>query len=119
MSAAFYTGDSATGSITDSVTVVTTGKGKAINYAGPASKLGKASGTARGKPSRKPSSNRSRSGQAEPCSTGYSERHMPLEKLAAEVSKVEGLSLPLTGLAEILKDKPADLAAFAGSGEDR
>ena len=36
----FYTGDSATGSITDSVTVATTNQGKDIIYGGPASKLG-------------------------------------------------------------------------------
>ena len=37
----FYTGDSATGSITDSVTVATTSQGKTIVYGGPASKLGR------------------------------------------------------------------------------
>ena len=36
-----YTGDSATGSITDSVTVASTSQGKTIGYGGPASKLGK------------------------------------------------------------------------------
>ncbi len=35
-----YTGDSATGSITDSVTVASTGNGKTLTLAGPASKLG-------------------------------------------------------------------------------
>ena len=39
-----YTGDSATGSITDSVTIVSTSQGKTISYGGPASKLGKAVG---------------------------------------------------------------------------
>ena len=36
-----YTGDSATGSITDSVTVASTCKGKTLTLGGPASKLGK------------------------------------------------------------------------------
>ncbi len=36
-----YTGDSATGSITDSVTIASTHQGKTISYGGPASKLGK------------------------------------------------------------------------------
>ena len=36
-----YTGDSATGSITDSVTVASTCSGKTLSLAGPASKLGK------------------------------------------------------------------------------
>ena len=36
-----YTGDSATGSITDSVTIASTCRGKKLTLAGPASKLGK------------------------------------------------------------------------------
>src|SRR5271157_2422324 len=39
-----YTGDSATGSITDSVTIASTSQGKTISYGGPASKLGKLAG---------------------------------------------------------------------------
>ena len=34
------------------------------------------------------------------------ERHLPLEKLAAELSKVEGLDVDEKALAEILKNKP-------------
>ena len=40
-----YTGDSATGSITDSVTVASTCRGKSFSLAGPASKLGKMIGS--------------------------------------------------------------------------
>ena len=39
-----YTGDSATGSITDSVTIASTSSGKTLTLAGPASKLGKVIG---------------------------------------------------------------------------
>ena len=101
-----YTGDSATGSITDSVTVASTGIGKTIMLAGPASKLGRLVGYCA----------RQAVTQAllrqEPvwgCRTildRLKERHLPPEKLAAEVSKVEGLAVDTEGLAEILKKNP-------------
>ena len=37
------------------------------------------------------------------------ERHLPLEKLAAEISKVDGLAVDAEKLAEILKNKPLAL----------
>jgi adenosylcobinamide hydrolase len=101
-----YTGDSATGSITDSVTVASTGMGKTVTLAGPASKLGKLVGYCA----------RHAVTEAllkqEPiwaCRTAFDrlkERHLPLEKLAAEVSKVEGLTITAEDLARILKKNP-------------
>ena len=38
------------------------------------------------------------------------ERHLPLEKLAAEVSKIEGLAVDAKSLEEILKNHPFALA---------
>jgi hypothetical protein len=38
------------------------------------------------------------------------ERHLPLEKLAAELSKIDGLAVDEKALAEILKNKPLALA---------
>ena len=105
-----YTGDSATGSITDSVTVVTSGKGKAINYAGPASKLGKAVGYCTRKAVAEALVKQEPFWASRTVLDRLSERHLPLEKLAAEVSKVEGLSVTAEGLAEILKGNQAALA---------
>ena len=106
----FYTGDSATGSITDSVSVVTTGKGKAINYAGPASKLGKAVAYCTRKAVAEALVKQEPFWATRTVLDRLRERHLPLENLAAEVSKVEGLSVTAEGLADILKGNQAALA---------
>ncbi len=106
----FYTGDSATGSITDSVSVVSNGKGKAINYAGPASKLGKAVGFCTKKAVSEALIKQEPFWASRTALDRLKERHLPLEKLAAEVSKVEGLGVNAESLAEILKNKPVALA---------
>jgi iron complex transport system ATP-binding protein len=106
----FYTGDSATGSITDSVSVITTGKGKAINYAGPASKLGKAVGNCTRKAVMQALIKQEPFWACRTVLGRLKERHLPLEKLAAEISKVEGLTVDAKSLAEILKNNPLDLA---------
>jgi adenosylcobinamide amidohydrolase len=105
-----YTGDSATGSITDSVTVASTGRGKQVVLGGPASKLGKLVGYC----------TRHAVTEAllkqEPVWANRSvldrlkERHLPIEKLATEVSKLEGLDITAEGLAKILKKNPSSLA---------
>ncbi len=106
----FYTGDSATGSITDSVSVVTNGKGKAINYAGPASKLGKAVGYCTRKAVAEALVKQEPFWASRTVLDRLKERHLPLEKLAAEVSKIEGLKVDASGLAEFLKNNPVSLA---------
>lgn len=106
----FYTGDSATGSITDSVSVVTTGKGKTINYAGPASKLGKAVGYCTRKAVAEALIKQEPFWASRTVFDRLKERHLTLEKLAAEVSKVEGLRVDAESLAEILKNKPIAIA---------
>ena len=112
-----YTGDLATGSITDSVTVVTTGKGKAINYAGPASKLGKAVGYCTRKAVAEALVKQEPFWASRTVLDRLRERHLPLEKLAAEVSKVEGLKVDVEGLAEILKNKPLALARLLAAAK--
>jgi iron complex transport system ATP-binding protein len=105
----FYTGDSATGSITDSVSVVTTSKGKVINYAGPASKLGKAVGYCTRKAVTEALIKQEPIWACRTVLDRLKERHLPLEKLAAEISKVEGLKVDASSLAEILKNRPVAL----------
>jgi iron complex transport system ATP-binding protein len=106
----FYTGDSATGSITDSVSVVSNGKGKAINYAGPASKLGKAVGYCTRKAVAEALLKQEPFWASRSVLDRLKERHLPLEKLAMEVSKVDGISVNAESLAEILKNNPIALA---------
>jgi adenosylcobinamide hydrolase len=102
----FYTGDSATGSITDSVTVATNNKGKAIVYGGPASKLGQMVGYCTRKAVTEALIKQEPIWASRTVIDRLKERHLPLEKLAAEVSKVEGLAVDEKDLAQILKDNP-------------
>lgn len=106
----FYTGDSATGSITDSVTVATNNKGKAIVYGGPASKLGQMVGYCTRKAVTEALIKQEPIWACRTVLDRLKERHLPLEKLSAEVSKVEGLAVDAEELAQILKDN--SLAAF-------
>ncbi len=99
-----YTGDSATGSITDSIAIASTNKGKTISYGGPASKLGKLVGSCTRKAVTEALIKQEPFWACRTVVDRLRERHLPLEKLAAEVSKIEGLSVDAKGLAEILKN---------------
>jgi adenosylcobinamide amidohydrolase len=105
----FYTGDSATGSITDSVTVATTNKGKNIIYGGPASKLGQMVGYCTRKAVTEALIKQEPIWACRTVINRLKERQLPLEKLSAEVSKVEGLTVNAKGLAEILNNNPLAL----------
>jgi iron complex transport system ATP-binding protein len=98
-----YTGDSATGSITDSVTVASTGSGKTISLAGPASKLGKLVGYCARHAVTEALLKQEPFWACRTVLDRLRERHLLLEKLAAEVSKVEGLTVSAEGLVAILK----------------
>lgn len=105
-----YTGDSATGSITDSVTVASTSHGKTIGYSGPASKLGKLVGYCTRKAVTEALIKQEPIWACRTVLDRLKERHLPLEKLAAELSKIDGLAVDEKALAEILKNKPLALA---------
>ncbi len=102
----FYTGDSATGSITDSVTIATTNQGKTIIYGGPASKLGQMVGYCTRKAVTEALIKQEPIWACRTVLDRLKERHLSIEKLAAEISKIDGLSIDAKALAEILKNKP-------------
>ncbi|MGZ4851150.1 MAG: adenosylcobinamide amidohydrolase [Candidatus Bathyarchaeia archaeon] len=102
----FYTGDSATGSITDSVTIATTNQGKTIVYGGPASKLGQMVGYCTRKAVTEALIKQEPIWSCRTVLDRLKERHLSIEKLAAEISKIDGLSIDAKALAEILKNKP-------------
>jgi adenosylcobinamide amidohydrolase len=104
-----YTGDSATGSITDSVTIASTNIGKTISYGGPASKLGKLVGSCTRKTVTEALIKQEPFWACRTVIDRLRERHLPLEKLAAELSKVESLAVNTKGLAKILKNNPLAL----------
>jgi adenosylcobinamide amidohydrolase len=101
-----YTGDSATGTITDSVTVASTGKGKTLTLGGPPSKLGKLVGYCVRKAVSEALLKQEPFWGCRTVLDRLKERHLGLEKLAAEVSKVDGLAIRPQDLAEILKSNP-------------
>ena len=101
-----YTGDSATGSITDSVTVASTCSGKPLTLAGPASKLGKLVGSCARQAVREALVKQEPFWATRTLLDRLKERHLSIEKLAAEVSKVEGFMITAEGLEEILRKNP-------------
>jgi adenosylcobinamide amidohydrolase len=101
-----YTGDSATGSITDSVAIVSTNIGKTISYGGPASKLGKLVGYCTRKAVTEALIKQEPFWACRTVIERLKERQLPLEKLSSELSKIEGLAIDANGLAEILKNNP-------------
>jgi adenosylcobinamide amidohydrolase len=104
-----YTGDSATGSITDSLTIASTNKGKTIGYGGPASKLGKLVGHCTRKAVTEALVKQEPIWACRTVIDRLKERHLPLEKIAFELSKVDGLAIDKNVLAEILETKPLAL----------
>lgn len=112
-----YTGDSATGSITDSVTVASTSQGKTISYGGPASKLGKLIGYCTRKAVTEALIKQEPVWGNRSVFDRLKERHLPLEKLAAEVSKVEGLAVTSEELVKILKKDPSALALLLAAAK--
>ncbi len=116
-----YTGDSATGSITDSVTVASTCKGKTLTLGGPPSRLGKIVGYCVRKAVSEALPKQEPFWVCRTVLDRLKERHLGLEKLAVEVSKVAGLALSPQELKEILKNKPfasAYLLAAAKMDDD-
>ena len=112
-----YTGDSATGSITDSVTVASTGKGTPILLGGPASKFGKLVGYCARRAVTEALLRQEPVWANRSVFDRLKERHLPVEKLAAEVSKLEGLAVTPEGLSKILKNDPSTLASLLAAAK--
>ena len=101
-----YSGDVATGTVTDSMIVAKTKRGKKIVYGGPASNLGQIVSYCTRKAVKK----------AVKKARGYlprrsildrlCERHLPLEKLLCELTKIDGLKVDRMDLAKLLGNEP-------------
>ena len=112
-----YTGDSATGSVTDSVTVASTGKGKNLILGGPASKLGKLVGSCTRQAVSEALLKQEPFWGTRTVLDRLKERHLPIEKLATEVSKIEGTEVSAEKLAEILKNNPPALTSLLAAAK--
>jgi iron complex transport system substrate-binding protein len=117
----WYTGDSATGTITDSVVAASTNRGQIIDYGGPASKLGNLVGYCTRKAVKAAIFKQDGCLPCRPILDRLRERHLPVETLALELSKVDGLSVDAKALREILVGNPllaSVLLAAAKMDED-
>lgn len=119
-----YSGDEATGTITDAMVVAATGKGAPIVYSGPASKLGQLVGFC----TRKAVREAVMKGKVGGCVLSRSiadrlaERHLPVEKLAHELAKVISLGADeetlAASLAKIMSDPASASAVLAAAKMD-
>jgi adenosylcobinamide amidohydrolase len=84
-----YTGDLATGTITDSLSVAVTGRGGKIALGGPASTVGQLVGSAVRQAVKEAADKQEGQHKGRPLMERLAERHLSLEHLALEVSKAQ------------------------------
>ena len=112
-----YTGDAATGTITDSVVVAATNRGAKIVLGGPASELGQLVGHCVRRAVKEAITNQGECLPRRSVSDRLREMHLPVEKLASELCKVESLGFDEAELklrlTAILKDPLAASVVMA------
>jgi len=97
-----YSGDSATGTITDSLVVAATNRGSAIKYGGPASKLGKLIGHCTRSVVKEAIMSQDECLPYRSIFERLKERQLPIEKLASELSKIRSLNADENALSSYL-----------------
>jgi len=105
-----YSGDEATGTVTDAIVVAETSRGAPIVYGGPASQLGQLVGYCTRKAVKEAVM---KANECMPCRSVFNrlrERHLPIEKLASELSKAKSLNTDektlAIGLTKMLRNDP-------------
>lgn len=90
-----WSGDEATGTITDAIAVAKTGEGPSIIYGGPASPLGQMIGCCTRKAVKEAVIKAKVGGfpPHRPIEKRLQERHLPITKLASELAKIESLEM--------------------------
>ena len=109
-----YTGEAATGTITDSVAVAATGAGEAVSLAGPASELGQLVAWCTRRAVREAVTNQGECLPVRSVADRLRDRHLSVEKLAAELSKVKSFGLDEKALSKRLTEMLKGDAVFAG-----
>jgi adenosylcobinamide amidohydrolase len=84
-----YTGDAATGTITDSLSVAVTGQGEKIELGGPASTIGQLAGSAVRQVVKEAADKQEGQHQGRALARRLAERHLSVEHLAAELAKAK------------------------------
>lgn len=101
-----FSGDEATGTVTDAVVVAKTNRGDSIAYGGPASKLGQLVGNCTRKAVKEAITKANEFMPSRSVKERLREGHMPIEKLAFELSKVNDLRISSQRLTKILETEP-------------
>lgn len=101
-----FSGDEATGTVTDSIVVAKTNAGVPIAYGGPASKLGQLVGYCTRKAVKMAVTKANEFLPSRSIKERLRERHMSLSKLAFELSKVDEFKLEESTLEKILERNP-------------
>jgi adenosylcobinamide hydrolase len=94
-----YTGDSATGTITDSLSVASTSQGEKLELGGPASPIGQLVASAVRQAVKEAATKQDGQRLGRPLIRRLTERRMPIEKLAAELSKISTFNLDEKAIA--------------------
>ena len=108
-----YSGDPATGTITDAIVVAETGRGESIVYAGPASKLGQLVGWCTRKAVKEAIMKGQECNPRRLLLNRLDARHLGVRTLAFELSKVKSLNADKQELALALTKKMQTDAVFA------
>jgi adenosylcobinamide hydrolase len=101
-----FSGDEATGTVTDSIVVAKTSRGAPIDYGGPASELGQLVGYCTRKAVKQAITKANEFMPSRSIRDRLRERHLPMEKLASELSKADDLKVDARMLAGILGSEP-------------
>ncbi len=101
-----YTGDLATGTITDSITIISTSKGPKVKYGGPASKLGRLVGYCTREAVKDAILKNGNINPTRSIWKRFSERKMPIEKLITEISKTSHANIPLEEITSKISKEP-------------
>ena len=103
-----YSGDEATGTITDAIVIAKTSRGSNIIYGGPASKLGNLVGYCTRKAVKEAVIKAKVGGfpASRSITQRLAERHLSLKKLACETSKIKSISIDHQELENQIKSKP-------------
>jgi hypothetical protein len=115
-----YTGDAATGTITDSLSVAVTGKGQKIELGGPASTIGQLVGSAIRQAVKEAANRQEGQHEGRTLSRRLAERHLSLERLASELSKVQVFGdekVVASKLEKVLKSEPVSAAFLLGAAK--
>ena len=99
-----YSGDEATGTVTDAMVVAKTSRGQSIIYAGPASKLGQLVGYCTREAVREATVKGHECAHDRGIQKRLAERHLSIEKLSAELAKAKCLDASQQTIAATLKE---------------